>query len=190
MAISNASFSLYPFCRCRSTQSSNPLARNGMGSSPRMRGALGNRASGGRRDRIIPAYAGSTRPRSRATFQLRDHPRVCGEHVFHVSPREPHEGSSPRMRGAPFKFSFRDLYHGIIPAYAGSTPTLTFKHYDRPDHPRVCGEHGLEGLRCWKAPWIIPAYAGSTWCSSRRSARCRDHPRVCGEHSPSALQSP
>ena len=51
------------------------------GSSPRMRGA--QRAQGATLpcDGIIPAYAGSTRCIIRPAGPLRDHPRVCGEHL-------------------------------------------------------------------------------------------------------------
>ena len=57
------------------------VAASATGSSPRMRGAL-------LRDRvwpvgrgIIPAYAGSTTPALCVPMSLRDHPRVCGEHL-------------------------------------------------------------------------------------------------------------
>ena len=52
----------------------------GLGSSPRMRGALG---FGWREDcttRIIPAYAGSTNIVAEYMLPAGDHPRVCGEH--------------------------------------------------------------------------------------------------------------
>ena len=141
MAISNASFSLYPFCRCRSTQSSNPLARNGMGSSsrmrgartaryvriphgrssPRMRGALPRYQARFLRQGIIPADAGSTGFRHCKGHARRDHPRVCGEHVMIQGVFCAPTGSSPRMRGAPNHRGFTSPWVGIIPAYAGST---------------------------------------------------------------------
>ena len=71
---------------------------------------------------------------------------------------------------------------GIIPAYAGSTLTITASLYGYADHPRIRGEHRRQGLIVGQgtgssphtrgAPIrkmttsastrIIPAYAGST----------------------------
>ena len=71
---------------------------------------------------------------------------------------------------------------GIIPAYAGSTPTQFAGRTPQPDHPRIRGEHDIitaTGCRPWGSSphtrgalemkiyegskWrIIPAYAGST----------------------------
>ena len=91
---------------------------------------------------------------------------------------------------------------GIIPAYAGSTGSMSGFEGPDEDHPRVCGEHGkplpgrlkaagssprMRGARTirrmhTKTIRIIPAYAGSTEYH-RFSSRLRwDHPRVCGEH--------
>ena len=53
-----------------------------VGSSPRMRGAQCHLGGGGNRGRIIPAYAGSTANVTIAIFSVRDHPRVCGEHLM------------------------------------------------------------------------------------------------------------
>ena len=91
------------------------------GSSPRMRGALGDvldELDGGG---IIPADAGSTlSARQTRTFQ-KDHPRGCGEHSDLPWYKLFSTGSSPRMRGAPFIHAFRQIDPWIIPADAGST---------------------------------------------------------------------
>ena len=51
------------------------------GSSPRMRGTpLGRRPRRGAGG-IIPAYAGNTFSKSSNVLLMRDHPRVCGEHL-------------------------------------------------------------------------------------------------------------
>ena len=71
--------------------------------------------------RVIPAYAGSTVARSTSCVSVRDHPRVCGEHVVIMAVVLSVKGSSPRMRGA---LPPRTVVAGrprIIPAYAGST---------------------------------------------------------------------
>ena len=51
-----------------------------VGSSPRMRGALGHMAVYLPWLGIIPAYAGSTYPVQVTDIFGWDHPRVCGEH--------------------------------------------------------------------------------------------------------------
>ena len=111
------------------------------GSSPRMRGALIDIKQSKLSCWIIPAYAGST-PRSLgACSPMRDHPRVCGEHLPWLPRQPPRGGSSPRMRGAlPLRVVER-LRRRIIPAYAGSTPHASLTPFSAQDHPRVCGEH-------------------------------------------------
>ena len=52
----------------------------------------------------------------------RDHPRGCGEHLTVLTWEDPHEGSSPRMRGARCPPRSGRWGGGIIPADAGSTP--------------------------------------------------------------------
>ena len=95
-----------------------------MGSSPRMRGALGIALGEARHSGIIPAYAGSTGIRKLHSIWLRDHPRVCGEHSIPLCRHYIQLGSSPRMRGALSGAVSGVQGHGIIPAYAGSTPMV------------------------------------------------------------------
>ena len=131
------------------------------GSSPHVRGALQHDIQLGNAYGIIPACAGSTRrwpPRTRA---LRDHPRMCGEHVCEHGRVHPIRGSSPHVRGAPnLKTDYLPV-PGIIPACAGSTLLYFFT-------PSCQG--------------IIPACAGSTTRSPQCLKARWDHPRMCGEH--------
>ena len=94
-----------------------------LGSSPHTRGArfYGEplQIAGG----IIPAYAGSTQDRSDVPHLTPDHPRIRGEHVPVDVERGVSAGSSPHTRGAPLKPLRPFLILGIIPAYAGSTPS-------------------------------------------------------------------
>ena len=173
-----------------------------MGSSPRMRGTRHHARLETVETGIIPAYAGNTRERHGTVSDRRDHPRVCGEHLPASSGSCTRRGSSPRMRGTPYRQPVLAHGAGIIPAYAGNTRLQRYQHERCRDHPRVCGEH-CEGLfvasgdvgsspRMRGTParycasrsnaGIIPAYAGNT--STTRARRClpRDHPRVCGEH--------
>ena len=94
------------------------------GSSPRMRGAQFSEIPLLPVRGIIPAYAGSTRPRAPAAWSLGDHPRVCGEHILLALIILSLMGSSPRMRGARHNQRWRHPHAGIIPAYAGSTFTV------------------------------------------------------------------
>ena len=91
-------------------------------------------------------------------------------------------GSSPHTRGAPSKDSGTASNQGIIPAYAGSTPSARDCPSPRGDHPRIRGEHWRRFLDClafqgssphtrgalpladqdFPLRRIIPAYAGST----------------------------
>ena len=111
-----------------------------------------------------------------------DHPRIRGEH-------------GPGNRS-------REDAVGIIPAYAGSTPTRASGTNRRWDHPRIRGEHGgalsspsgvsgssphTRGALTQYTPThyitgIIPAYAGSTTPTLPATWRRTDHPRIRGEH--------
>ena len=73
---------------------------DGQGSSPHTRGAQSPQLFDGGRQRIIPAYAGSTKPNSPASGARADHPRIRGEHLHHLVWAVFVEGSSPHTRGA------------------------------------------------------------------------------------------
>ena len=92
-----------------------------VGSSPRMRGTLFGVLVFTTSRGIIPAYAGNTISVTFSRIDVRDHPRVCGEHLT--------TGISI------------PIFMGIIPAYAGNTLRPSGQQTDRRDHPRVCGEH-------------------------------------------------
>ena len=179
----------------------------GTGSSPHTRGAPLRARVTVLEYGIIPAYAGSTQLRRWAAARRWDHPRIRGEHHFgHVSPSSS-TGSSPHTRGALSCRPLRPRRHGIIPAYAGSTPLRCDIMTAGWDHPRIRGEHevhirplqGVEGssphTRGARSrerthpthPGIIPAYAGSTFHMSVCAVGTWDHPRIRGEHSGAAV---
>ena len=94
--------------------------------------------------------------------KLRDHPRVCGEHITSTEGTADSTGSSPRVRG-----TLRDgqrAYEaaGIIPACAGNTGKMVGNVDEHGDHPRVCGEHPFVAGIAMVPTWIIPACAGNT----------------------------
>ena len=111
---------------------------------------------------IIPAYAGNTMSANDLPINFRDHPRVCGEHVFFADIDDFYMGSSPRMRGTPYLSEEFATLPGIIPAYAGNTHVLERTYNSCRDHPRVCGEHGTQIMDDCGTVGIIPAYAGNT----------------------------
>ena len=122
----------------------NAIAANSLnqsGSSPHVRGALqaglGHHVGRG----IIPACAGSTLALPLPGWSVRDHPRMCGEHLAMASSMLRPSGSSPHVRGARSVFSGSCRLNGIIPACAGSTVTNSCEAVLTWDHPRMCGEH-------------------------------------------------
>ena len=151
---------------------------------------------------IIPACAGSTLVSTATVVESGDHPRMCGEHVRKRTNTPIIPGSSPHVRGAPANSILFRPTHGIIPACAGSTPTVRGWSRLRWDHPRMCGEHlstvlknsenegssphvrGAPNVRplAGKGDGIIPACAGSTYEQAEGGVAVRDHPRMCGEH--------
>ena len=152
------------------------------GSSPHTRGAPDCPQPRPYRHRIIPAYAGSTSSRDVAKWWRRDHPRIRGEHVDLSTPTSKQAGSSPHTRGAPSAMMDDSACSRIIPAYAGSTRTVSSSRSPPADHPRIRGEHkhpqDRTGGEIGSSPHtrgarsrsgasaagtgIIPAYAGST----------------------------
>ena len=106
------------------------------------------------------------------------------------------------MRGTPATSSAACSTIRIIPAYAGNTPSRRCPKRRSRDHPRVCGEHLINGITgmvgsgssprmrgthpCRAARssrvGIIPAYAGNTANDAGDRIDVQDHPRVCGEH--------
>ena len=172
------------------------------GSSPHMRGTLFRRFSEFFYPGIIPAYAGNTRHEYGVYVDLRDHPRICGEHRFAALARHETRGSSPHMRGTLISSYSSLLRGGIIPAYAGNTGWGPITQSPVRDHPRICGEHTMSARKSRRLrgssphmrgtlrsisfpfwfPGIIPAYAGNTATTPITRSATRDHPRICGEH--------
>ncbi|ERH20063.1 hypothetical protein HMPREF0043_00192 [Actinobaculum sp. oral taxon 183 str. F0552] len=172
------------------------------GSSPHTRGARYREIGFETIDRIIPAYAGSTRWAATCCRAWPDHPRIRGEHAATKDPGARMAGSSPHTRGARRRHPPPPDAGWIIPAYAGSTSLGCSGSGLRPDHPRIRGEHVSPSSRMATARGssphtrgapatatstivrsrIIPAYAGSTDSKECPSAPIRDHPRIRGEH--------
>ena len=131
-----------------------------------------------------------------------DHPRIRGEHVADPAQLAGRGGSSPHTRGAPVRRHPAGGAERIIPAYAGSTTSCTWRRRGTGDHPRIRGEHTTVYERTIEQEgssphtrgahqrplgrhqiWgIIPAYAGSTSPHPWFPLSETDHPRIRGEH--------
>ena len=172
------------------------------GSSPLARGAPTSEDGDGGDVGIIPACAGSTTTIHFVRDASRDHPRLRGEHTHPPPLPRRMPGSSPLARGALSRKDSRCDCLGIIPACAGSTGPRHSSHRWRGDHPRLRGEHSIDGYispamkgssplaRGAHGPLhppslarrIIPACAGSTTPRTTETPSPRDHPRLRGEH--------
>ena len=71
-----------------------------------------------------------------------------------TAPCVPGRGSPPRVRGKVARNIADNLLTGITPARAGKSCALSTISNMRGDHPRACGEKGVQGT-------ILPANLGS-----------------------------
>ena len=73
-------------------------------------------------------------------WDIRNHPRVCGEKQAAILHAREMGGSPPRVRGKVDDLAGHALGHGITPACAGKSSIGQFVSAAGGDHPRVCGE--------------------------------------------------
>ena len=172
-----------------------------MGSPPRVRGKERGPFAEPDSSGITPAYAGKSYTRTCYAYNVRDHPRVCGEKGGTGALAQYKVGSPPRMRGKVDVLPEIDPLIRITPAYAGKSTTACRIDTSNWDHPRVCGEkyqageaqrqsQGSPPRRRGKVivsrnlcllSGITPAYAGKRSGLLRSTTCAGDHPRVCGE---------
>ena len=128
---------------------------------------------------------------------------MCGENSPNSHCGLASDGSSPRVRGKLRFERLSQLMPGLIPACAGKTMCIVILPFNRPAHPRVCGENVVvstgSAWRFGSSPRVrgkhprrpgrrrgrglIPACAGKTSPTSPRGSPTSAHPRVCGENS-------
>ena len=89
-----------------------------------MRGKVLYRSGPDAGGRITPAYAGKSYTRTCYAYNVRDHPRVCGEKVGMGYRGKAPVGSPPRMRGKVLAALMPTNALGITPAYAGKSTCL------------------------------------------------------------------
>ncbi len=140
------------------------------GSSPHVRGALGEPADRVLQVGVIPACTGSTRPPPPRRTRSRGHPRMYGEHSYQERVRRWTAGSSPHVRGA-------------------LTVPATCRRSDR-GHPRMYGEHQCGLPDAVLNAGVIPACTGSTSLGSIHSVTPRgSSPHVRGAHPKTGMPS-
>ena len=128
---------------CGENRSGSARPGRNTGSSPRVRGKLGEGQSGDRQAGLIPARAGKTRTCSSGNAGSAAHPRACGENSLATFAQKHHAGSSPRVRGKLGEGQSGDRQAGLIPARAGKTRTCSSGNAGSAAHPRACGENSL-----------------------------------------------
>ena len=170
------------------------------GSSPLVRGQLAYIIVICTAVRIIPARAGPTKWCYIILHKFPDHPRSCGANAVACACEVLPDGSSPLVRGQPWRHSHTCQWRRIIPARAGPTNKIQYQRYCNSDHPRSCGANQwyrrcgvsqdgssplvrgqLDDLLCLiVGNRIIPARAGPTDPPARDEGEFADHPRSCG----------
>ena len=113
-------------------------------SSPLTRGKRNDLASNRPHGRLIPAHAGKTRARGRASGSRWADPRSRGENQSRVRRHTPPPGSSPLTQGKLMAFHPRTLVAGLIPAHAGKTCLQRCGCGRRRAHPCSRGENRAE----------------------------------------------
>ena len=156
--------------------------------------------------RITPAGAGKTCTYRKLAANYRDHPRRCGENVGFGEVCCRNQGSPPQVRGKRLMCGFCVPELGITPAGAGKTRRCCAHRPKFQDHPRRCGENGLDRRRdpsgigsppqvrgkllekigIEKENGITPAGAGKTARKVHGTSCIKDHPRRCGENARTA----
>ena len=112
----------------------------GRGSSPRVRGTAFRVVAATSFSRFIPACAGNRPGVAFGGAFAPVHPRVCGEQYALARLMDGTDGSSPRVRGTGWAFSWLFALGRFIPACAGNRVRRPPHPRTKPVHPRVCGE--------------------------------------------------
>ena len=151
------------------------------GSSPRVRGKLGEQPLPQRLARIIPARAGQTPFQLRFIGHAPDHPRACGANSTTTEAGSWNDGSSPRVRGKRRAIPCRHVLVRIIPARAGQTAASGRSSRATPDHPRACGANPIDGGEMLNASGSSPRVRGKPVSGSPDSRHTRIIPARAGQ---------
>ena len=104
------------------------------------------------RDRITPAYAGTTQSFLLSLVSNRDHPRIRGNHGTAYLQIINALGSPPHTREPQSIDIMLCSAMRITPAYAGTTRSIPEPHSHTGDHPRIRGNHTqvCQNRRRWR----------------------------------------
>ena len=150
------------------------------GSSPRVRGTVGDIAAGAQVPRFIPACAGNRVLLLNHYVSPPVHHRVCGEQQLRVGILRTMSGSSPRVRGTVQVPHQKPPVARFIPACAGNS--LPSQQPARPKtvHPRVCGEQRNTKSVSVSSVGSSPRVRGTGWMNGRVWFRTRFIPACAG----------
>ena len=96
---------------------------------------------------ITPAHAGKSHGCTCSFNISGDHPRTCGEKALTSSLFQVFSGSPPHMRGK-VEDAWGDGFNlGITPAHAGKSNAVRSAEELGRDHPRTCGEKGIQAIQ-------------------------------------------
>ena len=109
---------------CGEKQGSASIQTRYAGSPPHMRGKGTEFLDAVSPRRITPAYAGKRPGTCFDSARLQDHPRICGEKMFALTPTNSRAGSPPHMRGKGTGVAAAKRRGRITPAYAGKSYPL------------------------------------------------------------------
>ena len=110
-----------------------------------------------------PHTRGALSAASFNTPKTRDHPRIRGEHRLYLCNRWNNHGIIPAYAGSTTSLSSKLLVSlGSSPHTRGAPQRFRTSSLLERDHPRIRGEHPLGDAVRVMGRGIIPAYAGST----------------------------
>ena len=175
--------------------------KNSNGSPPPMRGKVENITFAMTDARITPAHAGKSPHLPGIPSPPQDHPRPCGEKLYHIRIMLYSAGSPPPMRGKELEGGASRPCIRITPAHAGKRCKILRCTSVARDHPRPCGEKRIARTtmlvhigspppmrgKAADEPYvdrrvrITPAHAGKSMPVSLDTFDGMDHPRPCGE---------
>ena len=151
------------------------------GLSPRVRGSLSGKSSGGVWYRSIPACAGEPPPSSATQHHPEVYPRVCGGAAASMPLRRDSNGLSPRVRGSHISIRRHRSTHRSIPACAGEPRRGRDRRAATWVYPRVCGGATRTRLVGWPGPGLSPRVRGSLLTPVEASSSLRSIPACAGE---------
>ena len=172
------------------------------GSPPHSRGILAFRFLFVAQRRLTPAFAGNTTTSCSCQPTSPAHPRIRGEYCQENRAKESMSGSPPHSRGIQGDRAENAGRHGLTPAFAGNTASLTLALMPAMAHPRIRGEYltkrsgsfllrgspphsrGIPSLCrvCRNLLRLTPAFAGNTGCQPTGTRHRQAHPRIRGEY--------